>query len=461
MELNEFPVLSHVKCVPLPVPNEMDESHRVRVCAALVAQALQGKQILFRFDSASLLAFELSHNLSLVSLVLLFCLLGLAFFERSSWCWSADSCLVSIYTGSPLFVSGLPIWSKTVSLAVEIVLLVGLLFSDSIPKLMYLHPRSFAFGFDGLFCSVVVCAIVDCVVSFCIERFSYRLSPYLRVVLVGILGRQSVYAASMVFYRVLSLFAILAIFLMFFAWMGLILWANSAAGAFYFSSFGMALANLQIALTTANYPDIMLPAYKSSPASLLFYVAFYGIGLFFLLPLVLASVFSSFKLDVAAEKIRFRQFQLELLGAAFSFLDLKSDGNVPFSVLSQLFHVLNVRYLRIPFVELKKEKLMLRFLDQEKDLVIHRDEFQQLLVGLQSKRIQQGFSSPLVACFPRSSVELERFSVFVRNYLSYLVDVVVLVDLALVIYSTIVLLQVDRDSLTPWIQGHMSVNLLI
>lgn len=63
----------------------------------------------------------------------------------------------------------------------------------------------------------------------------------------------------------------------------------------YFDTLGNALLQLFILLTTANFPDIMMPAYRGSGFSALFFVVFLMVGLYFLLNLVLAVVYNAFK----------------------------------------------------------------------------------------------------------------------------------------------------------------------
>ena len=50
-----------------------------------------------------------------------------------------------------------------------------------------------------------------------------------------------------------------------------------------------------VLITTANFPDVMLPAYHKNYFSMLFFTTYLSVGLFFLLNLLLASVFSKFK----------------------------------------------------------------------------------------------------------------------------------------------------------------------
>jgi len=52
---------------------------------------------------------------------------------------------------------------------------------------------------------------------------------------------------------------------------------------------------LIILLTTANFPDIMLPSYNSNRVNCLFYISFMIIGLYFLLNVLLAIVYDNYK----------------------------------------------------------------------------------------------------------------------------------------------------------------------
>ena len=68
--------------------------------------------------------------------------------------------------------------------------------------------------------------------------------------------------------------------------------SSLAAGArrSAFLTLGESIWRLFICLTTANFPDVMLPEYNANRASVLFFAAFLLVGHFFLLNLVLAVV---------------------------------------------------------------------------------------------------------------------------------------------------------------------------
>ena len=86
-----------------------------------------------------------------------------------------------------------------------------------------------------------------------------------------------------------------------FAWtfiysiVGYYLYAYTFEGLMAFGDFTQSYVSLLTLLTTANFPDVMLPAYQKNYFSMIFFVSFLLVGLFFLLSLLLASVFNKFK----------------------------------------------------------------------------------------------------------------------------------------------------------------------
>ena len=54
---------------------------------------------------------------------------------------------------------------------------------------------------------------------------------------------------------------LIAVFLIYFAWLGMRIFKGTIEEVDYFSDFPSAAWNLLVLLSTANYPDIMMPAY--------------------------------------------------------------------------------------------------------------------------------------------------------------------------------------------------------
>ena len=69
--------------------------------------------------------------------------------------------------------------------------------------------------------------------------------------------------------------------------------------------------NLIILLTTANFPDVMLPAYNLSWTRVIFFIVFISFGLYFWLNLILASLFNIFKMRIASKDRKNREKRLK------------------------------------------------------------------------------------------------------------------------------------------------------
>ena len=66
-------------------------------------------------------------------------------------------------------------------------------------------------------------------------------------------------------------------------------------GIITLGNFGNTYYQLLILLTTANFPDIMLPAYEVSYYYTVFFVLYLVFGLYLLLNILLANIFSMYK----------------------------------------------------------------------------------------------------------------------------------------------------------------------
>ena len=135
--------------------------------------------------------------------------------------------------------------------------------------------------------------------------FADLLRPFIIINFLGTL-RQNAYD----FYR--DLWSSLTILVTIFGWIflfslvGYYLFRYSFEGAVFFYSIRTSYASMLTLVTTANFPDVMLPAYYKNFYSILFFSIYLLVGLYFLLSLLLASVFSKFK-DRYQERIAANQ----------------------------------------------------------------------------------------------------------------------------------------------------------
>ena len=70
---------------------------------------------------------------------------------------------------------------------------------------------------------------------------------------------------------------------------------NSLQGYTYFNDIYTAYYNMLVLLTSANFPDVMLPAYEKRYIYSFFFILFILSGMFFLMNLLLANIYNKFK----------------------------------------------------------------------------------------------------------------------------------------------------------------------
>ena len=70
-------------------------------------------------------------------------------------------------------------------------------------------------------------------------------------------------------------------------------------GSPYFQTFPLSFINLFVLLTTANYPDVMMPSYNKDSFSVIFFFTYLMICLYFLMNLLLAVVYEAFTAEEA------------------------------------------------------------------------------------------------------------------------------------------------------------------
>jgi len=116
------------------------------------------------------------------------------------------------------------------------------------------------------------------------------------------------------------LFLIVA-YITIFALLGFYIFRGTYEGCTYFATIDDSLFNLLVLLTTANFPDIMLPAYYLSSWYCIYFIGYLVFGLFFLLNLLLAVFYSNYK-QMLEKHIQSRdQSRFDFLEAQFQECD--------------------------------------------------------------------------------------------------------------------------------------------
>lgn len=112
----------------------------------------------------------------------------------------------------------------------------------------------------------------------------------------------------------LPVLAMIFAFIFFFSFSGYFLFQGTLEGVTTFPNINSSYYNMLILLTTANFPDVMLPAYNYKRFNFFFFFLFLVFGLYFLLNVLLAVVFDNYKSkleDLATKKTDVRGEYIE------------------------------------------------------------------------------------------------------------------------------------------------------
>uniref|UniRef100_A0A673MPH2 Two pore calcium channel protein 1-like n=1 Tax=Sinocyclocheilus rhinocerous TaxID=307959 RepID=A0A673MPH2_9TELE len=104
----------------------------------------------------------------------------------------------------------------------------------------------------------------------------------------------------------IDILLLLLFFMVIFAILGFCLFSANTADP-YFSTLENSIVSLFVLLTTANFPDVMMPAYSKNRWSCIFFIVYLSIELYFIMNLLLAVVFDTFN---GVEKMKFKSLLL-------------------------------------------------------------------------------------------------------------------------------------------------------
>ena len=100
-------------------------------------------------------------------------------------------------------------------------------------------------------------------------------------------------------------------FIILFSWIGQRLFLGTMEGAMHFPTIGESLWSMLVCLTTSNFPDVMLPGYMANRFYCILFLVYMVMGLFLFMSLVLAIVYSNFKIRFENKIVKMKQKRLE------------------------------------------------------------------------------------------------------------------------------------------------------
>ena len=232
-----------------------------------------------------------------------------AFLERPSWCYHEPHCDAPPDEPGTMLFSGLPVLRESITQGIELGCLACFGLELSL-KWAWKGGTSFwENGWNKVKLTLITLSLID-VGSFWVSSDGLivgplRLAPLIRPFLVVVKERRlretslSILGLLWTVRYVLSLIVFLVI------WFGMVLFVlfdqycpgpprvPDCDQSVAFGTLGRSYLSVLIMLTTANFPDVIMPAYTYSRWFVLPFVAFMLFGLFFLMNVVLANIYSA------------------------------------------------------------------------------------------------------------------------------------------------------------------------
>ncbi|OQS05455.1 two pore calcium channel protein 1 [Thraustotheca clavata] len=154
------------------------------------------------------------------------------------------------------------------------------------------------------------------------ERLATKSAIFFRLI-IFCATFQTVRSTYCKMYKVLAkvqhIISLVVVYVCFYGWLATILFQDTAEGV-TMSSYVESSWQMLILLTTANFPDVMMPAYNKSRWQAIFFIFFLCFGLFFLMNVILAQVFSNFQVIATSESQTLEQNRARMLHNAFEHL---------------------------------------------------------------------------------------------------------------------------------------------
>lgn len=318
--------------------DEATETKRLQLAALFVRDAIEGRFLgkEYLIDGLNRTHYKrLYHGLHYIRMANLSVLILLAFFETPSWCFFAPSC------GDPsrYLTWNLPVLPQRITASTELMCLAFLAIEMSI-KYRYMGRR--IYFLNKWYLVQIVFLLADCAAVLTVsfvpsdsvssggkasdDSFISKplvLAPLIRpLLLLSMSHRLRTGFSSLVkaLPRFIDGLLILSILIALYTVLGMVVFQGSNEEQAFFPSFGEACANLIVLLTTANFPDVMMPVYSQTRVASLFFMTFLALSQLLVMNLIFASIYQHYRNEIAERAVQFAQRRKQALEAAFHLL---------------------------------------------------------------------------------------------------------------------------------------------
>ncbi|OQS07020.1 two pore calcium channel protein 1 [Thraustotheca clavata] len=278
-------------------------------------------------SSLAVRAFKLYHRLHYVRRFTVFFLLWISYIEIPFWCGRV-SCGDISDAMTPLTFDVI-LLSRTNARIAEVCCLCFIVMNDML--LLVALRRQYLARIDRLVILVFsTLSLLNAIIFQLFEiMITAKIALFLRLV-IFCTSYQSVRSIYFKMYKVLAkvqhIISLVVVHVCFFGWLATILFQDTAEGL-TMSSYLESSWQMLILLTTANFPDVMMPAYSNSRWQAFFFIIFLCFGLFFAMNLILAQIFTNFQTITALEAQTLKNNRTRMLNDAFELLcDIPKRG---------------------------------------------------------------------------------------------------------------------------------------
>ncbi|KAL3780686.1 hypothetical protein ACHAWO_009393 [Cyclotella atomus] len=219
------------------------------------------------------------------------------------------------------------------------------------------------------------------------------LNPFFRMLLLGTYLRKF-QREFLTFVKMIpamfNILAILGVITVFYAWFGVTLFYDTPQGKLAFPSLPEGVWSLWIMVTTANYPDVMMPSYNQHRFIALYFVSYMLVSFFYLMNLLLAVACNSYDDSITARTKYRKDLSKELLTKAFELLDHEKKGSISRSTIMNVMVILNQDIPEIQKLSSDQKSIFFAMLDKDGSSTINLEEFLAFANVLLLDLIEQG-----------------------------------------------------------------------
>ena len=230
--------------------------------------------------------------------------------------------------------------------------------------------------------------VVDCAFSWGLRHW-FRIGGYLRIAIFVLTipqVRKSAYNVVAIIPKFVSVAVLFVSYVAFGGWLSLAALGDTDEGETY-SDLWTSITVMMVLLTTANNPDAWLGAYAQHRAWGIFFLAYVCFGNFYLMSLLLATIYGMYKEQAANTANGCERERAVCLREAFTLLDTKGTGFVQGDDATLFVEALN-NHTDIPSVSPKQLPALMEIFvaeDGDDDVQLAPAEFEVLVDQLRLK----------------------------------------------------------------------------